>query len=198
MTNAKTVIFIGPQGSGKGTQIDLLKSFIEKKYPEHDVVDIQTGRRFRALAAKAEGFTEKHVQNTLDSGMLQPLFLSVSLWADAMREHMDDNCHVLIDGFPRVVAEAEVLESALSFYKRDKVDVVNLDTPEEIVRERMLSRARADDTIDSIEARLSWYRNEVLPVLEFYRNSSRATVHDIDGTLSIDAVQQEIIERLAL
>ncbi len=198
MSHVKTVIFIGPQGSGKGTQIELLKNYVEQKYPEDDIVDIQTGRRFRALAAKAEGFTEKHVQKTLDSGTLQPLFLSVSLWADAMREHIDDSCHVLIDGFPRVVAEAQVLESAFSFYKRDTIDIINLDTSEEVVRQRMLDRARADDTIDSIEARLSWYKEEVIPVLEFYRNSTRATVHDIDGTLSIDEVQHEVRERLGI
>jgi len=50
------------------------------------VVDIQTGRRFRALAQKQEGYTEEHLSKTLDTGELQPLFLSVVLWGDAMRE----------------------------------------------------------------------------------------------------------------
>ena len=45
----KTVIFIGPQGSGKGTQIEKLKTVLEGR-DRRRVVDIQTGRRFRALA----------------------------------------------------------------------------------------------------------------------------------------------------
>ncbi|NCO61917.1 hypothetical protein GW879_00490, partial [Candidatus Kaiserbacteria bacterium] len=116
-----TIIFIGPQGSGKGTQIEKLDIVLNKKDPTRQTLDIQTGRRFRALAMRGEGYTEDHVSATLDSGVLQPLFLSVVLWGDAMREHLNPDCHVLIDGFPRTVAEAIVLESALSFYKRDSV-----------------------------------------------------------------------------
>lgn len=191
-----TVIFIGPQGSGKGTQIDKLKTKLLEQEPDRTVVDIQTGRRFRAMAAKQEGYTEQHVADTISGGALQPLFLSVSLWADAMREHVDDTCHLLIDGFPRIVAEAHVLESAWSFYKREHITVINLDTPESVVRTRMEERAREDDTNESIEERLGWYRNEVLPVIDYYRKHERATVHDIDGTDTIDNVHEAIVRAL--
>ena len=194
----KTVIFIGPQGSGKGTQIEKLDAVLNELDPTNEVVDIQTGRRFRALAAKQEGYTEKHVGKTLDSGVLQPLFLSVNLWGDAMREHVDDECHLLIDGFPRTVREARVLETALSFYKREPIDIVNLDTSEEVVRERMEGRGRTDDTEASIEARLKWYREEVLPVIEYYREREKTSVHDIDGTLSIDGVHEAILTALEI
>lgn len=193
-----TVIFIGPQGSGKGTQISKLDDALSVKDPMHQVVDIQTGRRFRALAAQSESYTEEHVNETLDSGVLQPLFLSVHLWGDAMRTHVDEECHLLIDGFPRNVPEATVLESALNFYKRKNVIIINLVTPEEVVRKRMLSRARADDTLASIEARLTWYRTETLPVIEYYRKRSDTTVCDIDGTDTIDGVQEQIISALKL
>lgn len=194
----KTVIFIGPQGSGKGTQIEKLDQILKEKDPTRRVVDIQTGRRFRALAAKGEGYTEKHVQATLPTGMLQPLFLSTVLWGDAMREHVDDKCHLLIDGFPRVVNEAKVLESALSFYKREPLDIINLDTPEAVVRARMIDRARADDTEESIEERLRWYREETLPVVKYYRERKNTVVHDIDGTASIEDVHRAIAESLQL
>lgn len=189
-----TVIFIGPQGSGKGTQIERLKSVMKERSPERRVVDIQTGRRFRALAAKQEGYTEEHVSETLNTGILQPLFLSVVLWGDAFQNQVDEDCHILIDGFPRTVHEAHVLESALTFYKRSPVTVIHLDTPEAVVRARMVGRAREDDTPDSIEARLTWYREETLPVVEYYRTRPETTVIDIDGTKSIDAVQQEILK----
>lgn len=194
----KTVIFIGPQGSGKGTQIERLDQVLKAKDPTGRVVDIQTGRRFRAMAASGEGYTEQHIQKTLNTGILQPLFLSTVLWGDAMRTHVDDACHLLIDGFPRVIDEARVLESALAFYRRDQVDIINLDTPEAVVRERMAARARPDDTGESIEERLKWYRKETLPVVEYYRQRPDTTVHDLDGTLSIEEVHRQILAALAL
>lgn len=196
--NPRTVIFIGPQGSGKGTQIDKLDRLFREIDPTRRVVDIQTGRRFRAMAAKGEGYTERKIQETLNTGILQPLFLSTVLWGDAMKEHVDDQCHLLIDGFPRVVNEAQVLESAFAFYDRQHIEVINLVTPEETVRSRMLSRAREDDTHESIEARLAWYRNETLPVVEYYRNRFQTTVYDIDGTDTIEGVHTQILSALGL
>lgn len=196
--NPKTVIFIGPQGSGKGTQIERLDKVLKEKDPTRRVVDIQTGRRFRAMAASGEGYTEKHVAETLNSGVLQPLFLSTVLWGDAMRTHIDEDCHLLIDGFPRVIDEAKVLESALSFYHRNPIDIINLDTPEEVVRTRMETRARPDDTPESIEERLRWYREETIPVVDYYRTRPGTHVHDIKGTATIDEVHEAILEALNL
>lgn len=196
----QTIVFVGPQGSGKGTQIERLSKVLRECDPRR-VVDIQTGRRFRALAEKQEGFTEKQVHKTLNTGILQPLFLSVVLWGDAFHQHVDPECHLLIDGFPRTVNEAKVLESAFRFYEREHVTIINLDTPEEVVRKRMEARARHDDTAESIEARLQWYREETLPVVEYYREHNhhhRTTVCDIDGTGSIDEVHQAILTHIGL
>lgn len=194
----KTVIFIGPQGSGKGTQIERLDRVLREADPTRRVVDIQTGRRFRAMAASGEGYAERTVQATLNTGVLQPLFLSTVLWGDAMRTHVDTECHLLIDGFPRVVDEAKVLESALAFFKRSPLHIIHLETPEAVVRERMVGRARADDTPESIEARLTWYREETLPVVQYYRSRPDTEVHDIKGTQSIDEVHNAIKAALDL
>lgn len=191
-----TIIFIGPQGSGKGTQIQKLDAVLTAKDPTRDTIDFQTGRRFRALAMKGEGYTEEHVSQTLDSGALQPLFLSVVLWGDAMREHMNPHDHVLIDGFPRTVPEAVVLESALSFYERGKITIINLDTPEEVVRGRMIARSRQDDTMQSIEARLKWYRDETVGVLAYFQGRENTEIINIDGTQGIEEVHTAILSAL--
>lgn len=194
----KTVIFVGPQGSGKGTQIAKLYEVISQKDPARRIVDIQTGRRFRAIAAKQETFAEKKVAKTLDSGILQPDFLTHLLWGQAFLEQLDEKSHLLIDGFPRTVEQAQVLEEALEFFERDELHIINLDTPEEVVRKRMQGRAREDDTEESIENRLRWYREETMPVLDYYRVRPDTTVHDLDGTDTIDGVHNQILAALEL
>lgn len=193
-----TVIFIGPQGSGKGTQIEKLKTVLEKDDERRRVVDIQTGRRFRSLAAKQETFAEDKVAETLNAGSLQPDFLSAVLWGQAMVDQLDPKSHLLIDGFPRTVAQIPDLEDAFHFFEREVVHVINLVTPEDVVRDRMHSRARADDTDDSIEERLRWYREDTLPVVDFYKKRANTFVHNIDGTKDIDGVHAEILAALKL
>jgi adenylate kinase len=193
-----TVIFIGPQGSGKGTQIERLRNVIIERDPARRVVDIQTGRRFRALAAKHETFAERKISETLDTGALQPDFLTHILWGQAMIDQLDPQSHLLIDGFPRTVHQAHVLDDALAFFERAEIHVINLDTPEEIVRKRMYERARADDTTESIETRLRWYREDTLPVLNHYRVRAGTIVHDLNGIDSIEGVHQQIITALGL
>ncbi len=162
----KTVIFIGPQGSGKGTQIEKLKQVLEAR-DRRRVVDIQTGRRFRALAATQETFAEDKIASTLNTGVLQPDFITTVLWGRAMLDQLDDKSHLLIDGFPRTVGQIPDLDDAFHFFDRGTIDVVHLATPETVVRARMESRARLDDTSESIEERLRSYREETLPVIEY-------------------------------
>jgi len=193
-----TIIFIGPQGSGKGTQIELLDKVITEKDPLRRIVDIQTGRRFRAMIAKKETYAERKVARTLDTGELQPDFLTHLLWGQAMLEQLDPKSHLLVDGFPRTVTQAAVLEEALDFFERKNVHIINLDTPEEVVRDRMKGRARADDTDEAIEIRLKSYQEDTLPVLDYYRVRPDTHVHDIDGTLDIEGVHQQILKALEL
>jgi adenylate kinase len=195
--DTRTVIFIGPQGSGKGTQIEKLKTILESK-DRRRVVDIQTGRRFRSLAAKQETFAEDKIADTLDTGILQPDFLVSVLWGQAMVDQLDPKSHLLVDGFPRTVGQIPDLEDAFRFFERGAVDIINLSTPEEVVRSRMNARARKDDTEGSIEERLRWYREETVPVLEYYKKRPNTKVHDLDGTDTIDGVHAQIVKALEI
>lgn len=194
----QTVIFIGPQGSGKGTQISRLSDSLRIADPACRVADVQSGRRFRSFAQIESGYTADRIAETLDTGVLQPLFLSVTLWGQDMVQLVDPDCHVLIDGFPRAVPEAIVLDTAFEFYRRDHVSVVFLDTPEDIVRERMMARKRPDDTPESIEERLRWYREKTLPVVEFYRNRPHTSLIRVDGASDVDTVARAIAEQLGV
>jgi len=193
----QTVIFIGPQGSGKGTQIEKLKTVLEAR-DRRRVVDIQTGRRFRALAATQETYAEDKIAVSMGSGTLQPDFITTVLWGRAMLDQLDNKSHLLIDGFPRTIGQIPDLEDAFHFFDRKNLTVINLETPEDVVRERMESRARADDTADSIDERLRWYREDTTPVIEYYKNRPQTNVVTINGTDTIDGVHTQIITALGL
>lgn len=196
--NPYTIIFTGAQGSGKGTQITLLDTALRAREDTARVVTLQTGRLFRAFAERSVSYTERRVGETLDSGVLQPHFLTTMLWADALARALDPESHLLIDGVPRTLAQAHLLDEAFSFYERKEVTVINFTAPEEVVRARMQSRGRSDDTAEAIAARLRLYERESVPVLEFYRTRPNTTVLDIDATSSIEAIHAEVCRRLGL
>ncbi len=197
-----TIIFIGPHGSGKGTQIEKLDAVMRAAYPRERVVTIQTGRLFRALAkeneTEQESYTGTHLRDTLNTGIWQPDFLTTALWGNVMIAEVDPLCHLLMDGFPRTRAQAEVLAGAFDFYKRQDIIVVNLNVSDEVARVRMKSRARLDDTEVVIEKRLRLYNQETPPVIEFYRARSQTTVLDIDATQTIEGIHESILQGLGL
>jgi adenylate kinase len=195
--NPKTVLFVGPQGSGKGTQIKKLIDVLQRE-PSRRTVNIETGSGFREMIKDPKTFAEQKVARSLAKGELQPDFLTYILWGNVMLAELDNECHLTIDGFPRTTAQAAVVDEALAFFELTNVDVVNLDTPDEVVRERMLARGRQDDTVDSIDKRLTWYKEYSMPVLAYYRERANTAVHDINGADTIDGVHTQILNALNL
>jgi adenylate kinase len=193
----KTIIFMGPQGSGKGTQLELVGKRLREVDPIRKALVVATGRAFRGLM-ESDTYTAELVKQGMDNGRLQPLFLASWLLAEKLVHEFTGTEHLLFDGFPRTVVQAEVLDDALRFYHREKPVLVSINVPEEIVMERMRSRARHDDTEESIEARLEWYHTEVEPTLEWYRNHSAYHMIEIDGNRPIEVVQKDIAEKLGL
>jgi adenylate kinase len=153
------IIIVGPPGAGKGTQAAVLSK-------ELGIVHISTGELFRA---HVDGKTElgRTVKKYLDAGALVPDELTNAMVADRLTE---DVCRegFLLDGFPRNLMQAQVLEDLLR--ERDcEIDIVlEFDAPEDEVVERLLARGRDDDTEDIIRHRQQLYRKETAPLLEFY------------------------------
>ena len=185
----KTIIFMGPQGSGKGTQVALLQAVLVEA--GQTVCDIQTGRIFRDLAAGGS-FAGERVSELITKGCLVPDTLTNALWITDLKNRLTPEAHLLIDGFPRTLAQAEVVDEVLAFFVRSAVEIINLDTPEAVVVERMVARGRADDTPESIKRRLALYHEETLPVLEHYRKATGVIVHDINGAGTLEEVQSAI------
>ncbi|OHA21529.1 MAG: hypothetical protein A2849_03850 [Candidatus Taylorbacteria bacterium RIFCSPHIGHO2_01_FULL_51_15] len=192
-----TFIFAGPSGSGKGTQVDLLKAYLKHNTPEIPEFSSYTGDGFRALmnGDTLAAHLAKEIQN---AGLLQPEFLAIYLWADNFIKNVTGKEHLFIDGSPRKPAEAIVLDSAMEFYKREPVHIIDVVVSDAETRRRLLLRARHDDTNEGIDRRLAWYKTEVVPAIEYLKKQPRYRFHRINGEQAPEQVHRDILKALVL
>lgn len=195
--NVQTVVFIGPQGSGKGTQVDLLLKYLEKNDPSKEIVEIQTGKGFRTLA-KEGGYTALRVKNILEHGELVPDFLTQAIVVNQLIADLTSESHIVMDGFPRNIEQAKFADGLLKFYLREQISVVYLETPEDIVRERMTIRGRSDDNEASINERLRLYKEMTEPLLSHYQHRPKTSFITVDGVKTVEEVHGEIIAGLKI
>jgi adenylate kinase len=125
------IIMLGAPGAGKGTQAKM----IAKK---HELPHISTGDIFRANIKEGTELG-KEAKTYMDEGKLVPDELTVRILLDRVAHDDCKNGYVL-DGFPRTIPQAEVLEKELDKLG-DKVDfAINVDVPDENIINRMSGR----------------------------------------------------------
>ncbi len=179
------IVLLGAPGSGKGTQAKLM---VEKLNIPH----ISTGDLLRgAIAAKTElGLAAKEV---MDRGDLVSDEIVLGMLKDRVTQDDAENGFIL-DGFPRNVAQAEMLENLLSELDMalDHALLIQVD-PDEVVA-RIAKRAeiegRTDDTEEVVRNRLNVYAQQTAPVADFYQEQDIVT--EILGKGSIEDVQARI------
>lgn len=193
--NAQTFIFIGKSGSGKGTQVALLMEYL-KQIDTRKIYNIETGKEFRNFINQPT-FTAKIAKEILAQGLRQPDFLAINLWGKILMDNLEEDEHVIGDGFPRSRLEAMVLDTAFKFYKRTKPIIVYMNVENESVITRMVKRGRADDKEELIKNRLKFYTDDVLPAIEYYRNNPDYIFWDVDGEPTIPEIFEDIKKRLA-
>jgi adenylate kinase len=183
------IILMGPPGSGKGTQGEILADLWK-------VPRIAPGDIFRAEIKQSSALGLK-VKSFSDSGRLVPDEVVIEVMRDRFSQPDTQNGWIL-DGFPRTIPQAEALDVLLIEIGQQYDRVVNLDVPEEILVERILLRAkeqnRADDTEEVIKNRLDEYYAKTRPLLEFYGDR----VIQIDGIPSLPIVTEAIQTQLSL
>lgn len=188
----RTVLFFGASGAGKGTQAKLLVKKIEEFKDGNRVLYIETGAKFREFMEQANP-TSKRVKELLNEGKFLPAFLPIWLWSDILVKNLDGTEHLVLDGLSRRVSEAPVLDSALRFYDRPYVDVVNINVSREWSKNRLLARGRFDDNKKDIEERLNEFETLLLPTIDFYRNKpDYYHFHEVNGEQGIEEVAAEI------
>jgi len=214
------VIFMGPQGAGKGTQA-------ERVAPLMGLAHVSTGDLFRAamkngtpLGVLAKGF--------LDRGELVPDDVTIGIVVERIdrisAEHAAGRAvsGAIFDGFPRTAAQAEGLDAALASRSDAIGAVIEITAPRDVLIERLSGRRvcagcgatyhvvfaapavagvcdqcggevrqRADDTPDAIQRRLALYDEQTAPLLAYYRE--RGLLVTIDGDRDPAAVTDDVV-----
>ena len=201
------VIFVGVQGSGKGTQAKIVAK-------EMGLYHISTGDLLRS----STGELKKRVDELIDAGRLAPSELVI----DILKKRMEDeDCRdgIILDGFPRNLEQAEFLDGVI-----DVDSVVEIKISDEEALKRLSGRVgcekcgagynlytapkpkesekcdkcdgklvkRADDNEEAIRKRIQSYHNDTEPILEYYGEK----VVVVDGERGIEEIAEDIIDRL--
>ncbi len=174
------IILMGVAGAGKSMQGRLFAD-------EHGYAWISTGELFRVLV------TGKRRQQMLEGKLLSDD--EVIRLVDKTLNMIDLEQEFVLDGFPRTKTQANWLLEQIHSSRLHLTAVVNLVASPEVVKERLLSRGRQDDTEEAITKRFTEYESTTKPILDFLRQE-KVPVHDIDAARDPIMVHDDIMSRL--
>lgn len=175
------IALFGPPGAGKGTQA---KRIVEK----YHLVHLSTGDMIRQEIAQGTELG-KMAQDIINQGELLSDEFVVKLIENSIVTHQGAN-GFLFDGFPRTVAQAEILDQMLKKEGTSLKGLICINVPFEELKRRMLERAkiegRADDNEEVIEKRFREYNEKTIHVANYYKQQG---IHvDIEGNCLVEDV----------
>ncbi len=180
------LVFLGPPGSGKGTQARLLNKRL-------GLAVIGTGDILRD-AVRQKTPLGQQVQVYLHSGRLVPDGLVNDIVTELFRR-ADHPTHFVIDGYPRTLPQAVSFEAVLRQAGLDIRSAVLFSVPdEELVRRlggRRLAESRVDDSEETVRKRLAVYQASIAPLVEHFRREGM--LREVDATADVETVYKEIV-----
>ena len=209
------VVFIGPPGSGKGTQAKRLAA-------QHGVPHISTGDMLRDAVTDGSELGRKAAP-IMARGDLVPDDLMLGIVRDRLAKG-DARRGFILDGFPRTLVQAEGLDRILG-NGGEPLRVLQLLVPDEAIVRRITLRrtcpqcgaiyhlennppatdmvcdrcgaevvAREDDNEAAVRRRLEKYKKDTLPVAAFYK--AKSVLREVDGVGPVDQVFERIEKSL--
>ena len=188
MKSLEVLIFLGPPGSGKGTQAEILTKKL-------NFAHLSIGDLLRENIVNNTDLG-KLASKYVKSGELVPDDLIIDLMDSYITELKDESnvSGIILDGFPRTINQATALENKIKQLNVSIKAVLNLDIADEEILNRLAGRGREDDKPELIKNRLKVYRNQTEPLLEFYKE--RSLLDTIDGDQSESDVSNAIFNIL--
>ena len=180
------LILFGPPGAGKGTQADLLKD-------KFKLLHLSTGDILREEVSNNTNLGQQ-AKKFMDSGEL----VTDELIIEMIKNKIDSTTNVegfLFDGFPRTISQAEALDSMLSGNNLNVDKVISLEVDDNVLIERLLSRGRSDDNEETIKNRLNVYKNQTLPIKDYYLKNNKLV--EVKGDESVEDVNASIVSSIS-
>jgi adenylate kinase len=180
------LLLIGAPGAGKGTQAGRLAA-------RFGITHISSGDLLRQHVHDQTPLGQA-IKTYVDRGDLVPDSLVMDMLRKPVVAAAEAGGYVL-DGFPRTVEQARVAFAVAQPLGAEVQAAIHLDVPDAELVRRLLARHRgSDDTEEVIEHRLQVYRENTIPLLEYY--AGREWMFAVDGAQPPDAVHEEIVTRL--
>lgn len=192
----QTFVMYGASGSGKGTQAKILSEYLKEKDPGRGVLHISTGRILREFVKDHNTFIIQKTEKVMKEGGLLEAFIPIWAWVRFLIENYTGEEHLIFDGVARKKEEIPVLDGTLRFLERKNPNLLFLNVSEEEAARRLLKRGRSDDEAEDIKSRLGWFRESVIPLLDYYRKSEYFEFFDINGDETPEEIHQEIIKKI--
>ena len=196
MTKTQTFIFVGRSGSGKGTQLELLRDYLANNYKDTEIKTIVMGDIFRSFFKESGFFQDVARDVSMNQGKFQPDFLTNALFVKKAIDTIDNKSFLFFDGYPRNNNQAEIIKELLNYVGIGEATVLNIEVSRENVKNRMIARGRGDDNEKAIESRLDEYDKFIIPMLAFIKNDPFFKYFDIDGEGTIEDIHKNIISSL--
>lgn len=185
------IVLLGPPGSGKGTQAELL---VEKLGLTH----ISTGELLRD-AAKAGTELGKKSKKVTDRGELVADEIMLGLITERLSRDDVKNGFIL-DGYPRNITQAKALDEILERQGQPMVEVLHIDLDTETLVQRIAGRAaqehRSDDVEEVVRNRMRIYTAETAPVVDYY--AAKGVLSRVLGQGTAEEVFQRIMSVLLM
>ena len=206
------LIFLGPPGSGKGTQAKKISA--NKKWPQ-----LSTGDMFRAHISQGTKLGLE-AKSYMDSGKLVPDSVVIGMVEERV-SHQDCKNGFILDGFPRTIPQASALDEMLKKNNLSVNRVIEFQIADSELIDRLTGRRtcsncgamyhiknlptkkegicdacggsvvqRDDDKVEVIKKRLEVYHQQTAPLIGFYKAQSK--LNSLDASVSADSVLDKI------